>query len=323
MSTNCDECNNGKLIFDKKHDEFVCNCCGLIYNTEEFASEAEAEEVPMMIHGIEGNDEHMAAVHANYDFADDNQQGIVELHGIGDGFEGEDSLVQIGSGESVNVHREKDTILQYCQDKGTWAHTLWWINPSNYRDRKWYCVACSKANHPDLYPAKWNQSDLGLIKQLRKANMLYSVGNDPARIDRIVNNYIKNRAIRLREEHPSTSSNFHYQKQDMEHEYRKTAVLTAIAAIENGDGNQIPIQIKQKGGRRPGLGVKSVTRFCDRNFVGKFNVKTMKDMMKEIEIDSRQRCNNFNKYILVERSQLVPGILSGSTIPFFKTIPLR
>jgi hypothetical protein len=265
-------------------------------------------------------EESEVAVWENQHYGDSTDYGIIK--GLGDNsFAGEDGLIQVGSGESVNVHRESTINYQYCQDKGIPAHTLWWINPANHRDQRWFCVSCSKADHPDLYPAKWDWRDRKLIKQMRKANMLFVPGRRQECIDTVVRNYISNHANKLRVEHPSSSSSFHYQPQKMEHSYRKTAVLTAISAMKKAiaDGDEpIQIQTKQKGGRRPGLGAKSIKKFCNRHFIGKYNLGTIKDMKKEIEIDSGQRSNNFNKYILVKRSFVsADEVGSGSSTSLF------
>lgn len=176
----------------------------------------------------------------NPELWDDINYEIIE--GLGDSFIGENDLTDIEEG-TINITREEDFMEHYCprnRDKRAYvARPVFWRNPTNLRDRRWFCQRCFKETFEDRvdFPSKWKMNDIRDIRNLGKLQTRYSqlvdhkIGihyneRDDFRLDEIIRKYIRERKDRFKFDKPQRSL-FHYENVK-ENSYLKTAISTAL-----------------------------------------------------------------------------------------------
>src|SRR5271157_3576690 len=259
-----------------------------------------------------------------------------------DTFLGESYLLQ-GEEGSIAIRLDKDTICHYCFKrhesfqrtkinymwrrgphgwylnklsretpsgeelrKSLIGRTVWWNNPHNPANRRWYCLTCVKeVNKGKIdFPSKWNQGDIELIRSIGKVGRKskrpdHNLGvhyRKPKshRLDEKIQHYIRNRNSVLRRHDWKDKSYFH-DEPVRDDEYLRTAVLTALTAMKDN-----PYVRKVKGGRPPGIGAKSIVKWCKQYFTStipsaewnkdgivsikmKFNERKIKDILTNMK----------------------------------------
>ena len=210
-------------------------------------------------------------------------------------FMGEASLSQIEVG-SPAITRDNEVTRHYCAIQKTelagrvlrtehYARTVWWINQKNPADRRWYCLKCVKQENQDYFPSRWTKDDILIIKAIGrigkksdyKLEVHYREPND-RRLYMQITYYLQERYAILRQVKRGRRSYFH-DEPARDKEYLRTCVLTALAAIKTtnrANGNR-------KGGRPPGVGAKSIAKWCRQHF--RINISFSEWKIRKLMID--------------------------------------
>ena len=254
----CPGCENSYMYYDRVHDERICGYCGLTdvfdfrlwhrgwscFDTIrsshappnnllcDFCRKGfdKADIGPIIAPEVTGDDhaernwsvEEPDPGGENFDFG----QITPQMDGT---FLGESSLSQIEMG-SPAITRDKLTI-HYCSAQtrkidgriiktGYIARSVWWSNPKNPANRRWYCLKCVKANSDKTYfPTHWYLDDIALIKSLGKIARkgfqpdyrleIHYQERKKNRLDIHIKNYIKKRNLIFQSIGKDQKSYFH------------------------------------------------------------------------------------------------------------------
>jgi hypothetical protein len=300
----CDECKKDEnLIFDHKHDEYVCSECGLVYDDLITFSDIDAEIANTSLNRPNTNTneidlekihatEYINAVSVNYDFSDNTKYGKVKIPE--NGFLGEDKLIEAEGGKSPNTHRDRRATWHYCQERKAvyFTHTIWWINPTNYHDKRWYCLACSKNMHPD-FGAVYTRNDLKILEHIHRNDGINWMDDS---LYKMIKNYLKQRKNDLEIRDPMKLSEFHNEPYN-DDKYLITDVWTAISAISAGHS----YTILKRGGRPHNFGAKYVTKWCNANFKNNYKIDEIGLIIKKLKINNNQRFNILTSNIVKEK----------------------
>jgi hypothetical protein len=161
----------------------------------------------------------------------------------------------------------KDRIRKTCFI----ARTIWWSNPRNPTDRRWYCLKCVKArSDKKFFPSKWYLEDINIIKSCNRFAPkrfkqdyrleIHHQEQKKNRLDKHIKSYIKTRNSALQNITRDHDSCFHNEPV-RDDGYLRTAVLTALMVKDPNPSRM------SRGGRPSEKGAKSIRKICSKNFI--------------------------------------------------------
>jgi len=198
----CEECYND-LTLDVKHREYYCGRCGLIH-----------ESVFDFREDLGRNVDYGNYLKLWWPDEDLRTYQIVKPQ-KGLYFVGEDRLTAFERG-SPQIRLDKRVTIHYCHinHESFISKTIWWINPENSRDRRWFCLVCAKRGGKALLH-NWGRSDLRTARELGLRGLISVIQRDLAST--------------------RTDLSMYHAEPVRDRGYLRTAVLTALRELKKGN----------------------------------------------------------------------------------------